>query len=132
MNYAAITKEETLKAQIFANYFDSKKYAYLPNVDNIDFVAAAVTALAAALFPQHFLWAEAKRGIAEVFNMLTQLILTCKKTVDCGLYLPPPYLACFDSQKIAFVPFYSVLPLFVESDVNWNTAPHDHSAADFP
>ncbi|MDR0550646.1 MAG: hypothetical protein LBG72_01365 [Spirochaetaceae bacterium] len=129
--YSGIQKEETLKAQIFADLFDSGKHAYAPNIDNIDFVVTAPEAPAGALFPLHLLWAEAKKGAADVMNMLTQLILTCRKTVDRGLHLPPPYLGCFDSQKIAFIPFYDILPLFVESDVNWNAVPHDHSAADF-
>jgi hypothetical protein len=130
-NYAAVTKEETLKARVFADFFGTAKYAYEPNIDNIDFVVADTKTQRHALYPQHFFWAEAKKGVADVRDMLTQLILTCKKTVDRGLHLPPPFIGCFDAQKIAFVPFYDVLPLFVESDVNWNATPSDYDTGDF-
>jgi hypothetical protein len=31
--------------------------------------------------------------------MMTQLVLTCKKTYDSGEFMPPPYLGCFDGKK---------------------------------
>jgi 16S rRNA G966 N2-methylase RsmD len=130
-NYGDIQKEETLKARVFADFFGEAHYKYEPNIDNIDFVATDIKTLAGALFALHLLWAEAKRGAADARDMFTQLLLTCKKTIDRGLHLPPPYLACFDSQKIAFIPFYDILPIFVESDVNWNATPSNYDSPDF-
>jgi hypothetical protein len=79
----------------------------------------------------HYLWAEAKKGTQDVFEMLTQLIITCKKTYDKGDYLAPPFIGCFDTEKIAFVDFHVILPIFTTNDFNWNTTPSNHEASDF-
>jgi hypothetical protein len=63
--------------------------------------------------------------------MLTQLVLTVKKTYEKGEHLPPPYIACFDTAKIAFVPFHDILPIFNDNDVNWNVTPSNHTTDDF-
>jgi len=36
--YSNIQKEETLKAQVFRDFFNKAKYAYEPETDNIDFI----------------------------------------------------------------------------------------------
>ena len=63
--------------------------------------------------------------------MLTQLVLTVKKTYEKGEHLPPPFVACFDTSKIAFVPFHDILPIFSDTDVNWSITPSNHTADDF-
>jgi hypothetical protein len=63
--------------------------------------------------------------------MFTQLILTCKKTYQKGDHLAPPWLGCFDEAQIAFVPFHDMLPIFNETDFNWNTTPSDHETTEF-
>ncbi|MDR0567677.1 MAG: hypothetical protein LBG87_00525 [Spirochaetaceae bacterium] len=127
MNYLAIQKEETLKARIFADHFETEYVEYTPNIGNIDFVVVSVFLSSIT----HCLWAEAKKGIRDIFDMLTQLILTCKKTYDSGECLPPPFIGCFDAVKIAFVPFHDILPIFADNDVNWNAAPSNYLSADF-
>jgi hypothetical protein len=100
--YTGIQKEETLKGIIFKDFFDgnatnlSRKFGYEPNIDNIDFVITDAHTRG-ELFAEegsgasvHYLWAEAKKGTQDVFEMLTQLIITCKKTYDKGDYLAPP------------------------------------------
>ncbi|MDR1964950.1 MAG: hypothetical protein LBQ50_14360, partial [Planctomycetaceae bacterium] len=134
--YQNITKEETFKAQIFADFFGKAKYGYEPNIDNIDFVVTD-SKTRSGLFrdepenSRHYLWAEAKKGEHDVFVMLTQLILTCKKTYQKGQYLAPPWLGCFDKTKIVFVPFHDILPIFNETDFNWNITPSCNDSADF-
>jgi hypothetical protein len=49
--------------------------------------------------------------------MLSQLVLTIKKTYEKGQYFPPP-ISCFDTVKIAVVPFHNILPRFNDNDVN--------------
>ncbi|WP_202966356.1 hypothetical protein, partial [Treponema endosymbiont of Eucomonympha sp.] len=66
-----------------------------------------------------------------VFDMFTQLILTCKKTYEKGEHLAPPWLGCFDEAHIAFASFSDMLPIFTETDFNWNIAPSNHETADF-
>ncbi|MDR3196509.1 MAG: hypothetical protein LBU34_01465, partial [Planctomycetaceae bacterium] len=111
-------------------------YGYEPNIDNIDFVVTDKKSRGSVFLRDsgasvHYLWAEAKKGTHEVFNMFTQLILTCKKTYEKGDHLAPPWLGCFDESKIAFVSFHDMLPIFNETDFNWNIVPSNHETADF-
>ncbi|GMO62418.1 MAG: hypothetical protein Ta2A_09010 [Treponemataceae bacterium] len=132
--YSGIQKEETLKGLVHNDYFP--EFGYEPNIDNIDFVITDKKTRG-DLFSdgvgssKHYLWAEAKKGSEDVFDMFTQLILTCKKTYEKGEYLAPPWLGCFDEARITFVPFHDMLPIFTETDFNWNTTPSNHETADF-
>ncbi|MDR2633273.1 MAG: hypothetical protein LBC51_06575 [Treponema sp.] len=130
-NYLDIQKEETLKARVFHDYFDKGKFAYEPNTGNIDFIVTDARLAAGGLFKAHYLWAEAKKGEVDAVSMMTQLVLTCKKTYDSGEFMPPPYLGCFDGKKIAFLPFHDILPVFAENDINWNAAPSNYLSDDF-
>jgi len=130
-DYSNIQKEETFKAAVFRDFFSNAKYAYEPNIDNIDFIITETKTLKGNMWTRHYLWAESKKGVAEIYSMLTQLVLTVKKTYEKGEHLPPPYIACFDTKKIAFVPFHDILPIFSDSDVNWNITPSNHSTPDF-
>jgi hypothetical protein len=129
-DYSSIQKEETLKAQVFRDFFSKSKYAYEPDTGNIDFIVTDAK-LQDGIFKHHYLWAEAKKGVQDVPTMLTQLVLTIKKTYDKGDQLPPPFIGCFDTKKIAFVPFHDILPIFHESDFNWNITPSNHETEDF-
>jgi hypothetical protein len=130
-NYSGTKKEETFKAEIFRDFFNSSKYAYEPNIGNIDFIVTEAKTLKGNMWKRHYLWAESKKGIADIPSMLTQLVLTIKKTYEEGEHLPPPYIACFDTAKIAFVPFHDILPIFTDNDVNWNITPSNHTTDDF-
>jgi hypothetical protein len=130
-DYIDIQKEETLKAHVFRDYFDKTKFAYDPNIGNIDFIVTDAKLAVGGLFKAHYLWAEAKKGEADEISMLTQVILTCKKIYDSDDYLPPPFIGCFDGTKIAFVPFHDILPIFTENDINWNTTPSNYLSDDF-
>ena len=130
-NYLDIQKEETLKATVFHDYFDKVKFAYEPNIGNIDFIVTDAKLAAGGLFKAHYLWAEAKKGEVDEVSMMTQLVLTCKKTYDSGEFMPPPYLGCFDGKKIGFLPFHDILPVFAENDINWNAAPSNYLSDDF-
>ncbi|MDR1866929.1 MAG: hypothetical protein LBQ77_01515 [Treponema sp.] len=120
----SIQKEETLKGRIYTDYFS--RFGYEQHIDNIDFVITDTSTTG-----NHYLWAEAQKGIHDICTLFTQLILTCKKTYEKGEYLAPPWLGCFDETQIAFVSFHDMLPIFSETDFNWNTAPRNHESADF-
>ncbi|GHU31427.1 hypothetical protein FACS1894172_06300 [Spirochaetia bacterium] len=132
--YLGIQKEETLKGLVYKDYFSD--FGYEPNIDNIDFVITDIK-IRNELFSdgvgssKHYLWAEAKKGTHDVFDMFTHLILTCKKTYEKGEHLAPPWLGCFDEARIAFVSFHDMLPIFNETDFNWNTTPSNHETPDF-
>ena len=53
--------------------------------------------------------------------MLSQLIITIKN--DAYDLLPPKYLGCFDYDKIAFVSYYEILPIFQINDFDWTQSP---------
>ncbi|MDR0598757.1 MAG: hypothetical protein LBG84_01565, partial [Treponema sp.] len=80
---------------------------------------------------RHYLWAEAKKGSHDVFDMFTQLVLTCKKTYEKADHLAPPWLGVFDEARIAFVAFHDLLPVFTVTDFNWNITPSNHETSDF-
>jgi hypothetical protein len=130
-NYLDIQKEETLKAHVFRDYFDKTRFAYDPNIGNIDFIVTDAKLAEGGLFKAHYLWAEAKKGEVDEVSMMTQLVLTCKKTYDSGEFMPPPYIGCFDGKKICFLPFHDILPIFAENDINWNAAPSNYLSDDF-
>ena len=78
------------------------------------------------------LWAEAKRGVvSDLYKPLVQLILTIGKARTFETYLPPPFLAAFDAEKIAFIPYKDILPFFALNDFNWNVAPSDERSREF-
>lgn len=78
------------------------------------------------------LWAESKRGvISDLYKPLVQLILTIGKARTFETYLPPPFLAAFDVEKIAFIPYKDILPFFALNDFNWTITPSDDSSREF-
>ena len=78
------------------------------------------------------LWAEAKRGtVADIYKPLVQLILTIGKARTFDTYLPPPFLAAFDAEKIAFLPYREILPFLALNDFNWNVTPSGTSSREF-
>ena len=78
------------------------------------------------------LWAEAKRGVVtDIYKPLVQLILTIGKARTFDTYLPPPFLAAFDAEKIAFLPYREILPFLALNDFNWNVTPSDDKTREF-
>jgi hypothetical protein len=77
------------------------------------------------------LWAEAKAEPTGVHEMLAQLILTIGEAGTVGDLNPAAYLGCFDTEKMAFAPYHALRPVFGKSDINWKTAPSDHTGQSF-
>jgi hypothetical protein len=133
-DYTGIQKEETLKGLVHDDFFS--KFGYEPKIDDIDIVYTDKKTRA-DLFSdgpgasRHWVWGEAKKKIHDVFNMYTQLILTCKKTYEKAERLAPPWLCVFDEGRISFVPFHDISPIFTETDFNWNQTPSGHDTDDF-
>ena len=125
--------EEELKNRIAKDLFAN--YDCTPILGKIDF---CVTQIQDAKHPTEgreavsLLWAEAKRGIvADIYKPFVQLILTIGKVRTFEAYLPPPFLAAFDAEKIAFIPYKEILPFFSLNDFNWNVTPSDESSREF-
>ena len=127
-------QEEELKLVIAEQFF--AQYDCKPRIGKIDFCAVqkekANAERVKAKEVVSLLWAEAKRGIvADIYKPLVQLILTIGKARTFETYLPPSFLAAFDAEKIAFIPYKEILPFFALNDFNWNVTPSDDMSREF-
>ncbi|GHT28962.1 hypothetical protein FACS189432_07610 [Bacteroidia bacterium] len=80
---------------------------------------------------EYLLWAEAKQKNTDILVMLTQLVLTIGRARTFDEILPPPFLGCYDNEKIAFVPYHEVQDIFYQNDFNWNVTPSNHETKEF-
>jgi len=125
--YTTIKNEHQLRSLVFDDYFKSKGISWELEIDKIDFIITEKKSRKnkEGGAEKHYLWAETKSSVTEDFDMLTQLLLTIKKPYDKNEYIIPNYVACFDTEKIFFVPTKLLLGIFKDNDVNWNIAPND-------
>lgn len=130
MAYDNNIREEEIKNKLRMDFF--KDYDSTPILGNIDF-AVAVPIDGTQLFEtEYLLWAESKKGThANIYESFVQLILTIGKARTFDQHLPPAFLGAFDSEKIAFIPYNTVLDIFYQNDFNWNITPSDHSTKEF-
>lgn len=126
MSYNNILEEE-LKNKVGHDYF--APYNHTDIIERIDFAVAHPE----TFFGQkhYFLWAEAKRANSDIYKALAQLILTIGKARTFERLLPPNYLGVFNSQLIAFIPYWEVQDIFSQNDFNWNVTPSDHNTTEF-
>ena len=126
MSYNNILEEE-LKNKVGHDYF--APYNHTDIIERIDFAVAHPE----TFFGQkhYFLWAEAKRANSDIYKALAQLILTIGKARTFERLLPPNYLGVFNSQLIAFIPYWEVQDIFSQNDFNWSVTPSDHNTAEF-
>jgi len=137
VKYKSIESEHQFKNIVFDDYFKGKNISWEQEIEKIDFVLTNSKSRNDLLSEGkdgaslHYFWAEAKKGIRDVYDMMTQLVLTIKKTVDKSTHLMPPYLGCFDTEKIAFVRSDVIYAVFKETDFNWNIRPSNTEDNDF-
>ena len=123
MKYPKI-REEELKIRVGKDFFS--------NFDCTEILRDIDFAVKAPLSPAvYLLWAEAKQKTTDILAMLTQLVLTVGKARTFDKILPPPYLGCFDCEKIAFVPYADIQAIFYQNDFNWKVAPSDSTTREF-
>ena len=124
-------QEEELKNRIGELFFSQFDHATI--IGKIDFCVTQKQKVKQGTADMlSLLWAEAKRGVvADIYKPLVQLILTIGKARTFDTYLPPPFLAAFDAEKIAFLPYKEILPFFSLNDFNWNVAPSDDTSREF-
>jgi hypothetical protein len=131
MKYSSI-REEELKNKVGRDFFGGFDCTEIRGAIDFAVKAAAPTSFDLdCLDEQYILWAEAKAAPADVVVMLAQLVLTVGKARTFDRYLPPPFLGCFDCEKIAFVPYSEIQDIFYQNDFNWKVAPSDHSTREF-
>ncbi len=133
MKKESTIREEELKNRVATAYFG--KYDCDRIVGNIDFCV-----LPKRRDPRQMtfipdapiLWAEAKNHPTDIHRMLAQLILTIKGEQK-GDVEPPRFVGCFDSEKIAFVEYHYILPVFNLNDFNWTqTAARSRNTSTMP
>ena len=128
MKYENI-REEELKNKIAYDYF--KGYDCTKIIGNVDFCVSILHVHHELSEAESLLWAEAKQGASDIYNSLVQLILTIGKARTFDKALPPPMLAAFDGEKIAFIPYSEIHDVFYQNDFNWNVTPSDYSTKEF-
>ncbi|MDR1199636.1 MAG: hypothetical protein LBK94_11625 [Prevotellaceae bacterium] len=122
--------EEEIKNAVASDYFS--KFDCTKILGKIDF-AVKVRRLKNAIDfnDEYLLWAEAKQKSTDIIVMLAQLVLTIGKARTFDEILPPPFLGCYDSEKIAFVPYSEIQDLFYQNDFNWNVTPSNYDTKEF-
>ena len=126
MSYNNILEEE-LKNKVGHDYF--APYDHTDIIERIDFAVAHPETFSGQ--KHYFLWAEAKRANSDIYKALAQLILTIGKARTFERFLPPNYLGVFNSQIIAFIPYWEIQDIFSQNDFNWSVTPSDHNTTEF-
>ncbi len=131
MTYYGNILEEELKNKVAKDWF--QRYDTTQIVGKIDFCVSVPLGDGPQLFEtESLLWAEAKKGTKQdIWESFVQLILTIGKARTFDHHLPPAFLGAFDAEKIAFVPYNTVLDVFYQNDFNWNVTPSDHQTKEF-
>jgi hypothetical protein len=122
--------EEEIKNTVAAEFFG--QFDCTKILGKIDFAVKIKRPKNAVDFhDEYLLWAEAKQKPADIPVMLTQLVLTIGKARTFDEILPPPFLGCYDCEKIAFVPYSDIQDIFYQNDFNWNITPSNHNTKEF-
>ena len=120
-------REEELKIRVADEYFD--KYDCANIISNIDFSVRLKQNISTD--SGYLLWAEVKNKPTDITTMFAQLILTIGKARTFDKLIPPPYLACFDTEKIAFIEYSELNELFYITDFNWNVTPSNKNTKEY-
>ena len=122
--YPSTIREEELKNRVAADFFG--RYDCTRIVGNIDFCVSAKardTNQMTFMPEEPLFWAEAKNHPTDVHRMLAQLVLTIRGETTHLDTSPPRFIGCFDNEKIAFVEYHNILPVFSLNDFNWTQTP---------
>ena len=125
MAYSLTILEEELKNRIRNDYFSDFENALI--IGKIDFCISQKL----LDIDYSFLWAEAKKGISDIYASFIQLIITIGKARTFDTYSPPVFLGAFDAEKIAFLEYHFIMEIFSKNDFNWNVTPSDHTTKEF-
>jgi hypothetical protein len=128
MKYKNI-REEELKNKIAQDLF--WQYDTTRIIGNIDFCVGLIEDQNELFEKESLLWAEAKKGIADIYSSIAQLIITIGKARTFDHHNPPPFLGAFDAEKIAFIPYNEIIEIFYMNDFNWNVTPSDYTTSEF-
>ncbi len=130
MKYRNI-REEELKGKVGKDWFAGFDTTRI--LGDVDFCASpkVMAKTPKGKEQESLLWAEAKTGIADIYSMFAQLIITIGKARTFDKYLPPAFLGAFDFKKMIFIPYNEIVDIFFMNDFNWNIAPSNHETKEF-
>jgi hypothetical protein len=128
MKYKDI-REEELKNRVGRDYF--WLYDCTKIIGNVDFCVCMHQSQKELFEQESLLWAEAKKGVSDIYKSMVQLILTIGKARTFDKFLPPAMLGAFDGEKIAFIPYNSIHEVFYINDFNWNVTPSNYETKEF-
>lgn len=129
MSYDINIREEELKNKVAEDYF--WMYDTTKIIGNVDFCVSFHQNYDEPSEQESLLWAEAKKGVSDIYNSLVQLILTIGKARTFDKFLPPAMLGAFDSEKISFIPYNDIHDIFYLNDFNWNITPSNYESKEF-
>ena len=128
--YPSSILEEELKNKVAADWFGTFDCSRI--LGKVDFCAAVPATDLPLCEAESVVWAEAKRSTdAPLDFALVQLVLTIGKARTFDQHLPPKYLAAFNAERIAFIPYSEMVEIFYQNDFNWNVTPSDHETREF-
>lgn len=130
MAYYGNILEEELKNKVAQDLFEGFDTTQI--IGRIDFCVSIPADPLGLNETESLLWAEAKKGTShDIYESFIQLILTLGKERPQDTILPPAFLGAFDAEKIAFLPYSTILDVLRQNDFNWNVAPSDHTTKEF-
>ncbi len=130
MSYPATLREEEIKNKVAADVFGA--YDCTRIFGAIDFCVAARVEGPTLWETESLLWAEAKAGVrADLAPLFAQLVLTVGREKTHEKHSPPPFLGAFDCEKIAFLPYHTVVDFFAVNDFDWTVTPSDTRTREF-
>ena len=129
--YDTTLREEELKNKVAQDWFTN--YDTTRILGNIDFCVAVPNEN--SLFKdelESLVWGEAKAGNNhDIYHSFVQLILTIGKAKTFNEKLPPQYLAAFDCERFAFIPYHCVQDIFYQTDFNWSVTSSNYNTKEF-
>ena len=130
MAYYGNILEEELKNKVAHDLFSGFDTTQI--IGRVDFCVSIPADPLGLNEAEPLLWAEAKKGTShDIYESFIQLILTLGKERPQDSILPPSFIGAFDAEKIAFLPYSSILEVLRQNDFNWNVAPSDHNTKEF-
>ena len=130
MSYYGNILEEELKNKVAQDLFSGFDTTQI--IGRVDFCVSIPADPLGLNEAESLLWAEAKKGTShDIYESFIQLILTLGKERPQDTILPPAFLGAFDAEKMAFLPYSTILDVLRQNDFNWNVAPSDHTTKEF-
>ena len=130
MSYYGNILEEELKNKVAQDLFLGFDTTQI--IGRVDFCVSIPADPLGLNEAESLFWAEAKKGTShDIYESIIQLILTLGKERPQDTILPPAFIGAFDAEKMAFLPYSTILDVLRQNDFNWNVAPSDHTTKEF-